>query len=229
VVKIKVQAIAIIGFLIGFCYPVSAQFYNGHQTTFGKSRVQYNDFYWQYYRFPKFDTYFYVSGNQLAEYVSEIALEELDRIEYNLEEILQRRMIFIIYNKQSEFRQSNIGLVTGADESNIGGVTRIVDNKVFVYYEGDHNKLRRQIRASITEVLINEMLYGGSFRDRVSSSTMLNLPEWFVPGLISYIAYDTDFDTEAKIKTAILKRKTQKIQRQNGEDAKILGHCLSRA
>jgi hypothetical protein len=213
---------------MGFCAPLSAQFYNGHQMTFGKSRVQYNDFYWQYYRFPKFDTYFYVSGNKLAEYVSQIAMEELESIEFNLEEILQRRIIFIIYNKQSEFRQSNIGLVTGADESNIGGVTRIVDNKVFVYYEGDHNKLKRQIRASIAEVLINEMLYGGNFRDRVSSSTMLNFPEWFVPGLISYIAYDTDFETEAKIKNAILKGKSQKIHRLNGEDAKIAGHAFWR-
>ncbi|MDA3890402.1 MAG: hypothetical protein PF517_01930 [Salinivirgaceae bacterium] len=195
---------------------------------FGKSRVQYNDFYWQYYRFTKFDTYFYVSGNKLAEYVAQIAMEELEQIEYTLEEILQRRMIFIIYNKQSEFRQSNIGLVTGSEEYNIGGVTRIVDNKVFVYYEGDHHKLKKQIRASITEVLINEMLYGGNFRDRVSSSTMLNLPEWFIPGLISYIAYDTDFDTEAKIKASILKGKAHKIHRLHGEDAKIAGHSFWR-
>jgi len=214
--------------LLVFILPVSAQFYNGHQMTFGKSRVQYNDFYWQYYRFPKFDTYYYVSGGKLAEYVSQIAMDELEHIEYTLEEILQRRMIFIVYNKQSEFRQSNIGLVTGAEEYNIGGVTRIVDNKVFVYYDGNHENLRKQIRASISEILINEMLYGGSFRDRVSSSTMLNLPEWFTPGLISYIAYDTDFDTEAKIKSAILKGKTHKIHRLHGEDAKIAGHALWR-
>jgi len=214
--------------LLGLTVPLHAQFYNGHQMTFGKSRVQYNDFYWQYYRFPKFDTYFYVNGSKLAEFVSQIATEELNYIEYSLEEILQRRIIFIVYNKQSEFRQSNIGLVTGADESNIGGVTRIVDNKVFVYFDGDHAKLRRQIRASIAEVLINEMLYGGSFRDRVSSSTMLNLPEWFTPGLISYIAYDLDFETESKIKNAILQGKVQKIHRLHGNDAKIAGHAFWR-
>jgi len=214
--------------LLGLTTAVHAQFYNGHQMTFGKSRVQYNDFYWQYYRFPKFDTYFYVNGSKLAEFVSQIATEELNYIEYSLEEILQRRIIFIVYNKQSEFRQSNIGLVTGADESNIGGVTRIVDNKVFVYFDGDHAKLRRQIRASIAEVLINEMLYGGSFRDRVSSSTMLNLPEWFTPGLISYIAYDLDFETESKIKNALLEGKVQKIHRLHGNDAKIAGHAFWR-
>jgi Tol biopolymer transport system component len=205
-----------------------AQFYNGHQMTFGKNRVQYNQFYWQYYRFPKFDTYFYVNGSQLAQYVAKVANEELTHIEYSLEEILQRRIVFIVYNKQSEFRQSNIGLVTGADEYNIGGVTRIVDNKVFLFFEGDHNKLRQQIRASIAQVMINEMLYGGNFRDRVSANTLLNLPEWFVPGLISYIAYDLDFETEAEIKNAVLKGNIQKIYRLHGDDAKIAGHAFWR-
>lgn len=206
----------------------NAQFYNGHQMTFGKSRVQYNDFFWQYYRFDKYDTYFYVGGAQLAEYVAKIAAEEIEFIEYSLEEILQRRIIFIVYNKQSEFRQSNIGLITGAEESNIGGVTKIVDNKVFVYYEGDHFKLRKQIRASIAEILVNEMLYGGTFRDRVSTSALLNLPEWFTPGLISYIAYDTDYEVEAKIKAAVLEGKIQKMHRLHGDKASIAGHAFWR-
>jgi hypothetical protein len=227
---LKKRVLHIIFLLVFLQTPLllSAQFYNGHQMTFGKSRVQYNDFYWQYYRFPKFDTYFYVGGDKLAEYVSRVAKDEIERIEYSLEEIMQRRIIFIVYNKHSEFRQSNIGLVTGNEDYNIGGVTKIVDNKVFVYYEGDHNKLKKQIRASIAQVLINEMLYGGSFRNRVSSSAMLNLPEWFVPGLISYIAYDADFDTEVKIKSLMLKSKSKKIHRLHGNDAKIAGHSLWR-
>jgi len=207
---------------------VYSQFYNGHQMSFGKSRVQYNDFYWQYYRFPKFDTYFYVGGAKIAEYVSKVADKELERIEYTLEDILQRRIIFIVYNKQSEFKQSNIGLVSGVDEYNIGGVTRIINNKVFIYYEGDHNKLEKQIRASIVEVLVNEMLYGGNFRTRASASAMMNLPEWFIPGLISYVAYDEDFEEEAKIKALALRTKSQKIHRLHGDEAKIAGHSFWR-
>ena len=36
----------------------SGQFYNGHQMTFGKNKVQYYDYYWQFYRFDDFDCYF---------------------------------------------------------------------------------------------------------------------------------------------------------------------------
>jgi len=35
--------------------------------TFGKNRVQYNDFYWEYYRFKRFDTYFMPAEETLPE------------------------------------------------------------------------------------------------------------------------------------------------------------------
>jgi hypothetical protein len=72
------------------------------------------------------------------------------------------------------------------------------------------------------------MLYGGSFRDRVSANTVLNLPEWFESGLISYLAYDFDFETEAAIKNAVLEGKIQKIHRLYGDEAKIAGHAFWR-
>jgi hypothetical protein len=36
-----------------------------------------------------------------------------------------------------------------------------------LYYEGDHIAFQKQIAESITEVMINEMLYNADFRDRV--------------------------------------------------------------
>lgn len=205
-----------------------AQFYNGHQMTFGKNRVQYNDFYWQYYRFQKFDIYFYVDGKELAQYVAKEVDNELEKIEYDLEEVLQHRIIFVIYNKQSEFKQSNVGLLSGSDDYNIGGVVRMIDNKVFLYYEGNHHKLKQQIRSSLAEILTQEMLYGGSFRSRLKTSTLLNLPEWFMPGLVSYLAYDLDAETESKIKRTMLNKKTQKMQQLHGEQAKFAGHAFWR-
>ncbi len=34
------------------------QFYEGYQMEFGRSRVQYKDFFWTYYKFDRFDIYF---------------------------------------------------------------------------------------------------------------------------------------------------------------------------
>ena len=50
-----------------------AQFYNGYQMNFGKNRVQYEDFEWQFYRLDRFDTYYYVNGSGLAQFASNVA------------------------------------------------------------------------------------------------------------------------------------------------------------
>jgi len=196
--------------------------------TFGKNRVQYNDFYWTYYRYERFDTYFNEFGAPLAEYTAKFAEKELVRIENMFDYNLDKRIIFVVYNKLSDFRQSNIGLVTGKVDNNIGGVTKVDRNKVFLYFEGDYRKLEQQISAAIAEVLINEMIYGLNFRSNVASSTLINLPDWYIDGLIAYISKGWDFETENKVRDGILSGKYKKFSRLVGEDAKYAGHSFWR-
>jgi hypothetical protein len=196
------------------------------QMTFGKNRVQYNDFYWNYYRYQPFDVYFSIGGHELAKYVSEIAFEELNNIQRLFSYSLSRRIIFITYNRLSHFRQSNLGLISGDEQYNTGGVTRILNNKVFVYYEGDHLKLRQQIRASIAEVLVNEIFYGGKFKDKVTNSTLINLPEWYLNGLVSYISMDWNPEIENKVKDGITTGRYKKFNRLSGDEATMAGHSF---
>jgi len=203
-----------------------AQFYNGLQMDFGKNRVQYHDFYWSYYRYDRFDVYFDYGGKELSEFVARTALKKINEVENTLDYSLEQRVIFIIYNKHSDFKQSNFGLVTQTDQSNIGGVTKILNNKVLLYNEGDHKKLEQQISASLAEVMINEMLYGGNFKDRVANSTLINLPEWFTKGLYSYISRGWDFEIENKVKDGMMNNRYKKFNRLTGEDAVYAGHSI---
>ncbi len=206
----------------------NAQFYNGHQMTFGKNRVQYNDFYWQYYRFDRFDTYFNQDGRELAEYTADVVEKELVRIESLFDYALEQRIIFLVYNKLSDFRQSNIGLITGKEDYNVGGVTQINKNKVFLYFEGDFEKFREQIAAAITRVVINEMLYGNAIRENVTNSTLISLPEWYIEGLISYVSKDWNIEIEDRVKDGILTEKYKKFSRLEGDDAVYAGHSFWR-
>src|SRR5664279_411696 len=86
----------------------NCQFYNGLQMSFGKNRVQYNDFYWQFYRFDNFDCYFNEYGRDLAQYTASYATKKLAEIEDFFDYTLEKRIIFIIYNRNSEYKQSNI-------------------------------------------------------------------------------------------------------------------------
>lgn len=203
-----------------------AQFYNGHQMKFGKNRVQYREFLWQYYRFDKFDTYFYVNGKELAEYAAEIANKEIPDMENFFQHPLEKRIIFLIYNKLSDFKQSNISYVSQDEDNNIGGLTQIINNKVFLYFEGDREKFKEQIKGAIAEVLLNEMLYGSSFTDRLANSTLLTTPEWYQSGLKSYLSTQWNPFLEDQIRDGVQSGKYEKINLLTGDAARYAGHSI---
>src|SRR5688572_11202942 len=214
--------------LIVFIFPAlvsQSQFYNGSNQEFGKSRVQFNQFLWQSFSYERFKIYFYAGGKNHSIYVAKAAHQYLAEIEKSLDYFLDEKLEFIIYNSQSHFKQSNIGLTTD-NQGNIGGVTRIVGNKVFLYYEGDHEKLVRQIKSGISNAIINHMMYGGSWKDVLKNSTLLTLPKWFVEGYVSYMGSKWNIDIENKIKSGVNTKKYKHISRLEGEDAVIAGHAI---
>jgi Tol biopolymer transport system component len=213
--------------LISISFLASSQFYNGHQMTFGKNRVQYGDFYWKFYRFDRYDVYSYEEGAELSLVIADIVEKELPGIERFFDYTFENRLIFICYNTLSDFRQSNIGQEKAEeDDSNTGGVTRIIQNKVFLYFEGDRENLRKQIIQTISEALIYEMLYGNDFRSNVTNSTLINIPEWYLKGLVSYMANNWDFELENRVKDGILSGRYEKFNRLTGVDALYAGHSF---
>ena len=207
----------------------SGQFYNGHQMSFGKNKVQYYDYYWQYYRFEDFDCYFNEYGRDLAQFTADYAMKKLAEIEDYFDYTLEKRLTFIIFNKNAEYKQSNIGLVTFEEDSyNTGGFSRIIKNKVMLYYEGDHVAFQRQIAAAITEVIINEMLYNADVKDRVSSSSLIYMPDWYLKGLINYVAYGWDYEAENRVKDGIKSGKFKNINHLEYDDAIDAGQSFWR-
>jgi Tol biopolymer transport system component len=207
----------------------SSQFYNGHQMNFGKNKVQYYDYYWNFYRFDGFDCYFNEYGVDLAKYTADFVNDKLAELEDYFDYTLEKRLIFIIHNKNAEFKQSNLGLVTFEEESyNTGGFSRIIKNKVPLYYEGDHLAYQKQISASIAQVIINEVLYNAEVKDRISSSSLIALPDWYLKGLINYVGYGWDYDTENRVKDGFKSGKFKKIYNLEYEDAVAAGQSFWR-
>lgn len=193
---------------------------------FGKNRIQYNDFYWSYYRYDKFDTYFNQDGESIARFTGKNAESEITQLEKRLNHKLNKRLIFLVYNKFSDFKQSNIGLVTGKEEYNTGGVTKIRNNKVSLFYQGGHQEYLKQMRASVAEVIIMEMLYGSKLTENFANSTMMNLPEWYLKGLSSYLSEEWSPEIENRVKDGIINNRYKKFNRLTGEDAIYAGHSF---
>lgn len=203
-----------------------AQFYNGMQMTFGKNRVQYYNFFWNFYRFENFDCYFNEDGRGLAQYTANYATTRLEELEDYFDYYLEKRMIFIIYNKQADFRQNNIGLVQGGEDGNTGGYSRIIKNKVMLFYEGNRESFNRQISLSIAEVLINEMLNNADVKDRTSSSTDIFFPEWYIKGLAAHVAGTWSFDTENRVREGFRDGRYKNLNHLEYDDALYAGHSF---
>lgn len=212
--------------LLLFASIMQGQFYYGSQQEFGKNRVQYDDpRLWTWYKFERFDCYFYKNGKEIAEYICREAASQIKEIEKLFDYNLDEKIMFVVYNKQSEFRQSNLGLVS-EEQTNIGGVTRIVGSKIALYFEGDYNKLNKQIRSGIAEVLLNQMMYGGSMKDVIKNATFLNLPEWYVKGIVEYASEYWSTGTDNLFKDGMLSGKYWKFTRLEGDEAKLAGHSV---
>ncbi len=222
----KILRTIITAFFCLTCATADAQFYNGHQMQFGQNRVQYSEFEWMYYRYPKFDTYYYQQGKDIAQYTCDRALEIIPELEKFFGKTVQRRIIFIVYNRLAEFRQSNIGLVTGDQQSNLGGIAKIIDNKVMLYYDGDHNKYEAQIREAVSAIILNTALNGSGIRNRVQSSGSTNTPEWYTSGLSFYASNEWNSEIEDILKDGFESRKYRKINFLTGDDAKYAGYSM---
>ncbi len=207
-------------------FSAQAQFYNGHQMNFGQNRVQYSEFQWMYYRYPQFDTYYYQQGKDLAQYVCDRAEEVIPEMEKFFGKKMQKRIIFLVYNRLTEFRQSNVGLQTQDISSNLGGTTKIIDNKVFLYFDGDHIKFDQQIREAVASVLMTSSLYGTGLKSKVANSAVISLPEWYRQGLTAYAAIKWNSDIEDIIRDGFESKKYKKINHLRGDDAKYAGYSL---
>ncbi|NNV55901.1 TolB-like translocation protein [Limnovirga soli] len=169
---------------------------------FGKNRIQYKKFTWKFYQSPNFYTYFNQGGLEIAKFASQVAEEELPQIENAVEYTLQRRANMVIYNNYEDYKSSNIGL--GIDWQNPGGVTKLVNNKMILYFDGNKNNLRLQIREGIAKMLTDNILFGDDIGEFASNQALLDLPQWLTDGYVKYIAENWSTKKDDALKNEIL-------------------------
>ncbi|MBC7778438.1 MAG: BamA/TamA family outer membrane protein [Phycisphaerae bacterium] len=168
-----------------FC-GLSLQAQTTSQTSFGKNRVQYHHQFddWSLYETPNFTTYWYGDARNVAHSALQMAEFDFPAVQQLLEHQLTDKIEILVFSDLTDLKQSNIG------EDDVfllsSGETKVVGNKVFIFFDGDHRHLRAQIREGIAGVLINSMLYGANLQEIVSNAVLLNLPTWYTSGLTAY-------------------------------------------
>ena len=223
--KNLLQLLILLGF-ISMSLSSYAQFYSGLQQEFGKNRIQYQDNRkWSYFRYKQFDTYFYQGGLPLAIYSSSYISNEIKIIAKKLDYVPQKKIRFIIFNSLADLKESNIGLIT-EEQYNTGGVTHVINNKIFIYFNGNHSNFEEQIRKGIAQVMLNNLMYGGSTGSMVKNSILLSFPKWYTNGLISYLANDWSTEVDNRVRDGILSGRYKKFAKLNAEEQVFVGHSI---
>ena len=191
---------------------------------FGKNRVQFQKFNWKYYQTENFNSYFSQDGLALGKYVAQIAEQELPGLEEYIEYGLQRRANIVIYNNFDEYQQSNIGI--GIDWQNAGGVTKLVNNKMIIYYNGDHENLKLQIRQGIAKILVDNVLFGDDLGEFAANQALLDLPKWLTDGYVAYAAENWSSKLDDEFRAAILSANYKNFYQFAFEKPLLAGHAF---
>ena len=193
---------------------------------FGKNRIQYHDDFenWLQYETPNFITYWYGKARNVGQAAVQIAELDHDAIQNTLEHRINDKIELIVYGDLTDLKQSNIG----SEEvfMNAVGQTKIVGNKVFIYFNGDHKHLRKQIRQGIASVYLNSMLFGSNLQEIVQNAVMMNLPTWFKQGLVSYVGQDWNSELDNQLKDALLNEDFENFEELVENYPALVGHSM---
>jgi hypothetical protein len=203
---------------------INGQFFD---TKFGKNRAQYNDDfrYWSQYESDNFIVYWYGKGKNIGHTVTQIAEINYDEIRKSLEHRTNDKIEILVYNDLSDMRQSNIG----EDEIFMSqpGYTKVVDTKMLIYFNGDHQILEESIRKGIATIYLNSMLFGSNLQDFLQNSATLKLPPWFLEGFNAYAGSNWDILIDDEIRDIVNQKKYKyNFKKLSKKHPRAAGHAM---
>ncbi len=108
----------------------------------------------------------------------------------------------------------------------IGGQTNFVKSQVEIAYPGTMDDFEHELVLRISEMLINDMMFGGSLTDMFQSAYLLSLPEWFIEGAARYIAEGWSIEMDDFARELFTGGKKVKLSRLSGEEAALAGQSV---
>ncbi|MEP6735481.1 MAG: translocation protein TolB [Chryseolinea sp.] len=199
---------------------------NGQQSreVFGKNRIQYRQFDWLYLSGENFDVYYYDARKAVAQEALEYLETEFDRITDLIGYPPYFKTKVFLYNSLSDLRQSNVGL--NHNVFNVGGETEFIKPYVEVAHLGTAQEFKDELLFQISDLMVNEMMFGGNLKDVFQSSILMNLPDWFVDGASLYVAKGWSMEMDDYIRQLMTTRKAKHATKVVGKDAGFVGQSI---
>jgi Tol biopolymer transport system component len=197
----------------------------GQETYFGKNKVQYKGFSWQYIQTRHFDIYFYNHEYQMAKFASEVLESSYVVISEQLNYKIHRRIPIFIYNSPNDFQQTNI--IPNLIDEGIGGFTEAFKNRIVIPHNGSREDFRHVLHHELTHAVIYDMLFGNTFSSLISRQRLFDLPLWFAEGYAEYSSrYGWDYFADMVVRDATINNYLQPLEYLDGYLAYKEGQAL---
>jgi hypothetical protein len=135
----------------------------------------------------------------------------------------QKTKVFL-YNSIVDLQQSNVGLVH--TRYSVSGETEFVKPYVEIAHPGNLEEFKDELVLKMSNLLVNEMMFGGSLREMFTSSVLLNLPEWFIDGTSYYVAYGWNDEMDDYVRQLVKEKNINKALRKKDHEAALVGQSI---
>ena len=199
-----------------------------NQEEFGKNRVQYHDDFdqWLIYETDLFTVNWYGKSRNTGQKIVRLAEKEFNDIIKTIDFKTNEKTEFLVFADITDLKQSNIGISDAFEYQE--DLTKTIDNKVFITFDGNHNHLKKQIREGIAAVYLNNLLFGSNLQEIVQNSLMLSLPQWFKDGLISYFGEDWNDKLDLRVANTLSNKKIKTFEQLANANPRLAGHMFWR-
>ena len=213
-------------FLAALWLPGTVAAQTTSQTSFGKNRVQFNRQIdeWMLYETANYVTYWYGDARNVAQSALQTAELDFMAVQQMLEHQTTEKIEMLVFSDLTDLKQSNIG------ETELfqlrAGETKVVGNKVFVYFDGNHDHLRAQVREGTAGVLLNSMLFGSNLQEIVQNAVLLNLPGWYTEGLTAYCGEEWNPELDNQLRDLMQSGRYRTFDKLAKEHPRLAGHAF---
>jgi hypothetical protein len=213
--------LSVILFLFIFC---ELSFGQQALETFGKNRIQYKQFRWNYLSSENFDVYYYDDRKKVAQEALEYLETEFDRVTDLIGFYPYQKTKVFLYNSVTDLQQSNIGL--NHTQFSSGGETEFIKPYVEIAHPGTLSEFKQELIFKFSDLMLNEMMFGGSLKDMFQNAVLLNLPDWFVDGASLYVSKGWNEEMDDFARQLIASKKVNKALKLSGHDAALVGQSI---
>jgi Tol biopolymer transport system component len=191
---------------------------------FGRNRIQYKKFEWQYISSENFDVYYYDNRRAVATEAIQYLESEFDRITDLIGYPPYLKTKIFLFNSVTDKQQSNTGL--SQTMFNSGGETEFIQPYVEIAHPGNVDEFKQELIYKMSQLMVNEMMFGGSLKDMFQNAVLLNLPEWFIEGASLYAAKGWSSEMDDFARQMVVSRKLNRALRLKGPEAALVGQSV---